>query len=237
MSARPADSSVGLPDAFTATRDSLHRLAEHVLAAALFQSTGRIGLRVTAGGFGTPRFVHDGLERQVRIEGAELVVVDGATRRTIEVHSIAQAAEFVGIAAGGPAAVYALVTPLEPDAELTIDATSAAVTYEWLSLAADALERFRTSHADLEPSTAQLWPEHFDLAISVAEVNYGGSLGDAQHHAPYAYVGPWQPDAVTGEFWNASFGAIRSHADCPSADAMVDFFETGRELVNESGAG
>ncbi len=77
----------------------------------------------------------------------------------------------------------------------------------------------------------------FDLAISVAEVNDGGSLGDAQHHAPYAYVGPWQPDAVTGEFWNTSFGAIRSHADCPSADAMVEFFETGRQLVNESGAG
>ncbi len=125
----------------------------------------------------------------------------------------------------------------DADAELTIDATSAAAMYKWLAVTSDALERFRASHADLEPSTAQLWPEHFDLAISVAEVNYGGSLGDAQHHAPYAYVGPWQPDAVTGEFWNASFGAVRSHADCPSADAMVEFFETGRQLVNESGAG
>ncbi len=149
--------------------------------------------------------------------------------------SIAQAAEFVGIAPGGPAEVYSLVTPLEPDAELTIDATSAAVMYEWLSLTADALERFRASHADLEPSTLQLWPEHFDLAVSVAEVNYGASLGDTQHHSPYAYVGPWRPNTVTGDFWNAPFGATRSHTDAPNADAVVEFYETGRRLVTEGG--
>ena len=27
----------------------------------------------------------------------------------------------------------------------------------------------------------QLWPEHFDLATSIGEVNYGGSPGDAGH--------------------------------------------------------
>lgn len=36
-----------------------------------------------------------------------------------------------------------------------------------------------------------LWPEHFDLGISLDEVNYGVSPGDAMYPRPYAYVGPF----------------------------------------------
>lgn len=42
------------------TRLSLHRLAEHVLAAALHQATGRIGLHPRPGGITTPPFGSDG---------------------------------------------------------------------------------------------------------------------------------------------------------------------------------
>jgi hypothetical protein len=41
------------------TLESLHALAEHVVAAALYAETGRIGLRVAPGGFSTPPFNDD----------------------------------------------------------------------------------------------------------------------------------------------------------------------------------
>ena len=44
---------------------------------------------------------------------------------------------------------------------------------------------------DVRAGQPVLWPEHFDLAIDVDEVNYGVSPGDGYHGAPYAYVGPW----------------------------------------------
>ena len=75
-----------------------------------------------------------------------------------------------------------------------------------------------------------LWPEHFDVAVSVAEVNYGVSAGDGYHPTPYAYVGPWKPR--TGSFWNAPFGAAYPlHPDHNCADLVTDiveFFEQGR---------
>ena len=50
---------------------------------------------------------------------------------------------------------------------------------------------------DDDPTEAQLWPEHFDLALSIGpdggRANVGASPGDADHDAPYLYVGPWEP--------------------------------------------
>ena len=40
--------------------ESPHALAEHVVAAALYAETGRIGLRVGPGGFSTPPFGDEG---------------------------------------------------------------------------------------------------------------------------------------------------------------------------------
>ena len=48
-----------LPATFAATRDDLQRVAVHIVARARQQATGRFGLRVTAGGFGTPEFGPD----------------------------------------------------------------------------------------------------------------------------------------------------------------------------------
>ncbi len=61
-----------------------------------------------------------------------------------------------------------------------------------------------------------LWPEHFDIGISVAEVNYGVSPGDAAIGEPYAYVGPWRVPA--GAFWNQSFGAARPLSELTAGD-------------------
>src|SRR4051812_7118657 len=52
------------------TRTELHRVAVHVLARRRFAATGRFGLRVTPGGFGTPLF---GDDEVVRIDGASVL--------------------------------------------------------------------------------------------------------------------------------------------------------------------
>jgi len=72
-----------------------------------------------------------------------------------------------------------------------------------------------------------LWPEHFDVAIRVDDVNYGVTPGDQHVPEPYAYVGP---DEVSDDpFWNASFGATLLLGHAPSVEAIVAFFTSGRE--------
>jgi hypothetical protein len=58
------------PGSLTATRTELHRIAAHVIARRRAVLTGRFGLRVTPGGFGTPWF---GDEEVVRISATTLV--------------------------------------------------------------------------------------------------------------------------------------------------------------------
>jgi hypothetical protein len=61
-----------LPPGFAATRAALHAVAEQRVSPPRAEVTGRIDLRATAGGFGTPVF--DG-DREVRVDGAALVVI------------------------------------------------------------------------------------------------------------------------------------------------------------------
>jgi hypothetical protein len=67
---RPLDP---LPPGFAATRRALHRVAEERLAPARQAVNGKIGLRYTWHGFGTPFF---GPDRQLRVEDG-LLVGDG----------------------------------------------------------------------------------------------------------------------------------------------------------------
>jgi hypothetical protein len=64
-----------LPADYTATREALHAVAEQQVAPARQAVTGRIDLRATAGGFGTPVFDAD---REVRVDGAQLVTIGRA---------------------------------------------------------------------------------------------------------------------------------------------------------------
>src|SRR6478736_4595501 len=64
-----------------ATTHALHTVAEQVLAAELHRHTGRIGLRATPGGFGTPWFEAEGVRQRVRVEGTELVVEQDTDHR------------------------------------------------------------------------------------------------------------------------------------------------------------
>ena len=80
------------------------------------------------------------------------------------------------------------------------------------------------------PTSIRCWPEHFDVAATADEVNYGVSAGDDYHPTPYAYIGPWT--ARTGPFWNAPFGALYPLDPAHDVDALTahiaDFFEQGR---------
>ena len=94
---------------------------------------------------------------------------------------------------------------------------------------AEAFRRGDEALAALDPDAERvLWPEHFDVGISLDEVNYGVSPGDAGIPEPYAYVGPWSPADFTGPFWNTSFGAARPMAEL---DDVRGFFEEGRSLT------
>src|SRR4051794_15951393 len=59
-----------LPPDFERTRRALHRVAEERVMPPRREATGRLDLRATPGGFGTPVFDSD---REVRTDGAELV--------------------------------------------------------------------------------------------------------------------------------------------------------------------
>jgi len=206
-----------------ATRRALHAVAEHVLAAARHRWDGHIGLRATPGGFGTPAVVVDGVARQVRVEGTDLVVeADGRVERA-PLTTLAAAGDLVGMAPGAPAGVYEIATPCRPDAALAIDPAAADVLAGWFALVDEAL---RVIAADLAPAEpVQLWPEHLDVAVVVDEVNLGGSPGDGDHPEPYLYVGPWA--GAEGPFWNEPWGRSWPAVEVPDVATAVALLRQG----------
>jgi hypothetical protein len=232
-----------LPDSFGDTRASLHALAEHVVAPVRHQANGKIGLRFTRGGFGTPFFVSpaSGAHRQVRIEEGDVVACSGDASVRSPVTTLGEAAHFVGLAApGAPAGVYTPTTPGDAGAGLAVERAAAHVLGEWYGFCASVLEQLRSESGDA--SLVQLWPEHFDLAVDLGDreagrrANFGGSPGDEGHPEPYLYVGPWTPRA--GEFWNEPFGASLPYQTLLAVERAEDqralalaFLRRGRDLV------
>ena len=134
--------------------------------------------------------------------------------------SIGDVAAALGVEAGEPADLYSEHAEFGADDELAVDPAAAGLLLDWFARGDRAMRRFAPSEEPI------LWPEHFDLGIALDEVNYGVSPGDSGHPLPYAYVGPWTPRE--GEFWNASFGAVRTAEQLPDADAVAAFFAAGR---------
>lgn len=223
---------MAVPDALHRTRDAWHRLAEQVLSAARYAATGRIGLLPAPGGFATPAF---GPEQTVlTVDLDELVVTRDGEQRRARIVTVAQAAEFAGVTPGAPEQVYPPATPLEPDAPLRIDRQAAQVLADWYQLGSGALADFAAAVPEDEPSSAQLWPEHFDLGISAAGINYGVSPGDGHIAEPYLYVAPHGGPPVADEFWNAPFGAALRHREVSGAEAAVAFFHQGRKRARSA---
>ena len=223
----PHDPDSASLDDLTATRESLHQLAEHVLAAARYAADGRIGLKVVPGGIATPPFGIDGCTAAVI--GTELIVADPTGTHGQDISTLREAATALGIDAGGPSQAYELSTPCDQDAPLTMTNGAADQLAAWFSLADAALCDFVGTHAAEDPSTITLWPEHFDLGITMGACNYGASLGDAGRPEPYLYVGPHDAAARhgTSPFWNEPYGAAVSWHEIADVDAAVAFFESG----------
>jgi hypothetical protein len=217
------------PQRLVETRTGWHRVAEHVLAAAQFADAGTIRLRVWVGGMATVRGVAG---RQLAVVGDALVVVEAdGSRRSAPLTTVGAAAAFAGVTPG-LRGTYAPATPDDPDLPLRVDATAARVLADWYALGDAALRRF--AEVLDRPQDPVLWPEHLDVGISVDEVDYGCSPGDAAIGAPYLYVGPHDGPPVRDGFWNAPFGAAVAADRIRRIDDAVDFFGQGRELTDRS---
>ena len=170
------------------TREALHRVAERVISPARARANGKIGLRWTLGGFGTPFF---GADAQIRVSGRELVIDVGGQERRHPIQTISGAAAAIGFDLRG-ADEEQLDSPLE------VDSLASSFIGDWFGFVTSVLEQLRAEAADhWEPSRVQLWPEHFDMATELGNEQsehraaVGGSPGDAAHAEPYLYVAPW----------------------------------------------
>lgn len=222
-------SLTNVTDPLALTRQAWHQVAEHVVAPAQYAEAGRIELAPAPGGFSTTYAMAGG--RSVSVDGADIVITDRAGRRAQPLSTIAAAAAFIGRPPGLPPEVYPPATALRPDEPLVIDAASARLLADWFAVADQVLRELagELGAADEQPV---LWPEHFDIAITVGEVNYGASPGDDGIAAPYFYVGPYAGPPVRDEFWNAPFGAARTNCDISTAAQALDFLRDGhRRLV------
>lgn len=251
LGAWPAPPALPSTAALVATRLSLHSLAEHVLCPARHRVNGKIGLRFTRGGFGTPFF---GTDEQVRIEGAALVYTafTPARETRTDLTTLGAAASAVGIAPGAPD-LFVPTTPLDIDRPFDLDAAALAVFGWWFGFATAVLAQLRADPGSNlpgapAPSMVQIWPEHFDVATDLGDTaaghraNFGASPGDATHPEPYLYVGPWDQSFLAepateapDPYWNESFGAslpysaLRAAAD--ARDTALDFFREGRDRL------
>jgi hypothetical protein len=236
-----------LPDPWPSQRDTLQRIATHVLGQARFRHDGLFDLVPLPGGFGTP--VCGPARERVRLVGGSLFVerVTGDDVRslmaTTDVVTVAGSSINELCAAIGfdpdPSFRVGITTPElgDPDELLMLDSLSAQVLGEWYLLGQRAIDEVVASLPAAEATVGRLWPEHFDYGIDVAarpgvRCNLGAAAGDGFSAEPYLYLGPWaaaRPGST--DYWNASFGAMIGFADLDeSADPLgraVEFLLQG----------
>jgi hypothetical protein len=202
-------------EAYVSTRRQLRGIAESFVAGPQYRSAGTIRLAVRPDGF-------TAVSIPVAVHGSELVWGEDSAPLTGTVGALALA---TGLEIGPPDGVYEIVDPLSSDDVLSIDPESAELVHRSLYAGGFALT---TTLLEQHPV---LWPEHFDVAVTDDDVNYGVSPGDGFHPLPYAYVGPWT--SRIGAFWNAPFGAFATLNPAHDVDQLAadiaEFFERGRK--------
>jgi len=203
-------------DPLTFTRLALHAVAELVLAAPQHAATGELALQVVPGGFATTAGPHVELVHGALRRDRHVVPVDGRTPRELLTELELPEASLAG--------VYADLTGADPDLPLRVGTAAANHLVSAWSAGDAALRR-------LDPGQVPvLWPEHFDVAIALDEVNYGVSPGGFGIAVPNAYVGPWAPPPIDG-FWTEPYGAVRILSEAVTADTVLEFFEEGRSRL------
>ena len=203
------------------TRRALHAVAETLLSGPQHRTSGTIRLQACPGGFATRS------EPWLRVVGAELVAAGRCL--SLERTTCAALAAEVGVAVGAPAGLYQDGAGVGSEEVIDVDPAAA----EWLARCfaiGDAALRGTFPEAD-----PVIWPEHFDVAVTVDAANYGVSPGDGFQPEPYAYVGPHDLRQGHGEFWNAPFGAARTIRELGGVGAVADFFGRGRHLLGGTG--
>jgi hypothetical protein len=201
---------------FVRTRRALHGVAELIIAGPQYRRSGTIRLRARPGGFGAIA------EPDVRVDGAELVA--GAVRIPLRgtYRGLATAA---GVDVGAPEGLYHDGSGASPDDSVDLDESAAEHLARCLTLGDEALRRVAPS------ATPVLWPEHFDIGVTLDEINLGVSLGDAWLGEPYVYVAPWR--ARTGDFWSAPFGAAVPVRERNTVDALAGFLTEGLDRARQ----
>lgn len=231
-----------LPGGFEAARTALHRLAFFAVAPVRHGATGKLGLRYTHRGFGTPFY---GADEQVRVEGTLLVHQVGDEVETSPITSVSAATSFLGIPYRStwfdgfhdpPAAG-------DPDADLTVEPDAAAALADWFGFATAVLEEARRTEGAADVSRVQLWPEHFDPAVEMGpadaglRASYGASPGDAAHPEPYLYVAAWGEIDRGDPYWNDEHfnGAALPYRALLAADdqfaVALGFLRAGHALL------
>ena len=205
-----------VPEQLLDTRLALHSLAEHVIAPTRSRANGKIGLRYTLAGFGTPFFGND---VQIRVSGDCLIVQVGERVQWGRLTSLADAAEFIGF----DLTRFDLQHAAAP---FQIDRAASLFLGEWFGFATSVLEQLRAeAPADQDASRVQLWPEHFDVSVELGSeqraqrAGYGFSPGDELHDQPYVYVVPWG-ETPTTPLWQAQgfSGAELSYTELLAAE-------------------
>ena len=234
-----------LPDGYHEGRLALHRLGVYVLSPARLAAIGKMALRPTRAGFGTPFFGAD--DRQVRVQDRYLVDQRGAGADVHELTTLARAATAVGVTIDADQADdFDIPATGDVDADLAVSAEVATFLADWFGFASRVLETVRAEAPPQDtPSRVQLWPEHFDPAFDAGDegtgrrAGFGASPGDHHEGAdsePYLYVSLWTPDQVPDdEFWSAPFGAKLPFADLVASGdheaTALRFFRTARALL------
>jgi len=203
------------PVVLAATRRRLHGIGECLMAGPQRRAGGRFTLRVTPGGFATTG------GPALRLDGTEIVVDEG--RRVAVAGTFADLAESLGVDFGPPPDAYPDGSEASPTEQVSLDVASARLIADWY-LRADAALRLMAPR-----QTPILWPEHFDVAILLNDTSYGASPGDGFHALPYAYVSTAEHGG--SDFWNAPFGAIRSHGQVSSLNDLVTFWRAAEALL------
>jgi hypothetical protein len=235
-----------LPAAYDAGRRALHQVAFFILAPVRYAATGRLGLRYTRGGFGTPFFARSDGDEQVRVEGDLIVHQVGDQVRAEPLTTLAAAARFLEIEYRDVwfEGFHDPLTPAGAETRLSVDPAVTATIGDWFGFATHVLERVRRTEGADDVSRVQLWPEHFDPAFEMgsyergARASYGGSPGDDAHPEPYPYVSAWGEIDRADPYWNDSAfnGASLGHAELavapdPYARAIA-FLQDGHRRLN-----
>ncbi len=153
-----------LPDGFAATRAALHAVAEQRVMPPRREAAGRLDLRATPGGFGTPVFDYD---REVRTDGAELVVTGRGTETREPLGDVDEAAA------------------------RWLGRFFAVALHTLTELGRDLPREYAPSAPKLWPEHFD-----YAIDAGLVRANYGFSPGDEAIPEPYLYVGPWEPASL-----------------------------------------